>query len=75
MWSLPSGAWVLARSSHTAIKARFSGIYMVRQAPISFTVRRQPMQWVRAASKVQTLTHGELIGGSFNGRSVVMGMS
>lgn len=57
--SLPRGVMFLARSAQAATVARFSAMVIVRQAPISLIVLRQPIQSPLARSMVQTLTHGE----------------
>ncbi len=49
----------VARSAQAATVARFSVKLMVRQAPISFSVRKQPMHMLLALSTVQTPTQGE----------------
>jgi hypothetical protein len=68
--SLPRGTRVCARSAQAIMTARFSSRDMVRQAPISARVLRQPMHSPAARSRTQTLTQGDAIGGSI---SSVMG--
>jgi len=57
--SLPRGEIDLARSAHAATVARFCAMVIVRQAPISWIVRKHPMHSPFVWSKVQTLIHGE----------------
>src|SRR5262249_10331726 len=51
-----------ARAAQAATVARFSSSVMVRHAPISRRVRKQPIHWLLSRSMVQTTTHGDVPG-------------